>query len=123
MDYNKGTGGRKGRGEVISVASMGQKGAALYQSVRYFSSHQLVLRRWQLVQFGASRWPVVRAFFPSSPSTRTRAMPTDDDDRNGRAETIFFFRRRIRCGCTYVRYIRVINRQHFKRRVGYAKVQ
>lgn len=40
--------------------------ALLFQSVRYFNPHQLVLRRWQLVQFGASRWPIVRAFSPMS---------------------------------------------------------
>lgn len=93
MDYQKkGVGGRAGgrvgevwverRGERSQSSqrrAISEGGAVLFQSVRYFSPHQLVLRRWQLVQFGASRWPIVRAFFPCSPSTRARAMSTDDD--------------------------------------------
>lgn len=112
MDYNRGAGGGKGAKPGCQREQEG--GCVLSQSVRYFSSHQLVLRRWQLVQFGASRWPVVRAFFPRSPSTRARAMPTDDDDRDGRAETTVSFIERITNKCICIRYVDKLF-QRFKR--------
>lgn len=66
--------GRRSQNRQLRAAVSGYGWAALlFQSdVRYFSPHQLVLRRWQLVQFGASRWPIVRAFSPC----RVRVSPT-----------------------------------------------
>lgn len=74
-------GGREGGRETITKSSATRccqrvwvGPPLLFQSVRYFSPHQLVLRRWQLVQFGAShtRWPIIRAFSPC----RVRVSPT-----------------------------------------------
>lgn len=75
MDYKKKEGGREegaGRGRAITKSSVarqllsaGMGGlCCCFNLFRYFGPHQLVLRRWQLVQFDASRWPIVRAFFP-----------------------------------------------------------